>query len=932
MKINRLHLENYRIHENLDVEFDKGINLLLGENGKGKSSILEAIGYALFGSDLRGTKKEAIQYGKKSGKIEVEFTGIDGEEYIVTRRLPGGSTIIYKKSNPELELQGKEERIRELCGIKGNIKDIYDNVIVAKQNEFISAFKASPKIRGDIFDRVFNTAIYREIYDGYSQRVESEYKTKIDIERKNIENITEIMDNPQEIEKNLNFEIERNEEFEKYLNNLIAEKRELKDKLNQINLIEIEIEKIKGSILQCNETIKNLNIQNEKLIKQIEESIKAKKVADENKDKYESYLKNSNILENIKNEKKEIEKIAENQNNLEKELINLEKIKGDYISQIELLKSKIDNLKEDNNKNGTKERSLEKEIEEKNKNIEIYQTQLEKNKPLLSKIEDYENKIVEWEDKIKDFKRSLKDKKSNLNLHIEEKNQLLSENLDERISEFEEIEKNKRECEKEREQNISLGRANEEAYKKLKNSLCPFLNETCKNLSGKNINDFFINRRKEYTEIITRKNLEIEQISEKLKDKDKIIEKKIKLNSLENDIKLEKKDIEEDERKLKRGEEKLENKKNEYEKWKLENKLNNREELISKNTELKTKIENENPQKNIDERAKLILEINNNINSIKEFEKNKIEIEVKIENLSQKETELKNSIEDNKPILLKFKKLNQEIERYEMLLNDLKESNQLYLENYKKALEKEEFEKEKEELKENLKKENILLIDYQNELKVKKNNIILMDKTNLLTKENEKDSLIAETQETIGAISGEIKNLREKLIKIEDHRNKIEEKQKVIERLEMKLELTKRFREKIKSMGKEVSKNMLKEIEILATENFRKITGRGEKVIWSNEDKDKYNVYLSGNRGELRFEQLSGGEQVAVAISIRGAMSELFTESRFSIFDEPTNNLDSERRKSLADSIGEILKNLEQSIIVTHDDTFREMAQKVIEL
>ena len=47
---------------------------------------------------------------------------------------------------------------------------------------------------------------------------------------------------------------------------------------------------------------------------------------------------------------------------------------------------------------------------------------------------------------------------------------------------------------------------------------------------------------------------------------------------------------------------------------------------------------------------------------------------------------------------------------------------------------------------------------------------------------------------------------------------------------------------------------------------------------------------------------------------------------------EPTNNLDSERRKSLADSIGEILKNLEQSIIVTHDDTFREMAQKVIEL
>lgn len=931
MKINRLHLENYRIHENLDVEFDKGINLLLGDNGKGKSSILEAIGYALFGSDLRGTQKEAIQYGKKSGKILVEFTGIDGEEYIVTRRLPGGTTI-YKKSNPELELQGKEERIRELCGIKGDIKDIYDNVIVAKQNEFISSFKATGKDREKIFDRVFNTEIYRKIYDGYSQRVESEYKTKIDIEKKSIENITEIMDNPQEIEESLKFEIERKEEFEKYLNNLIAEKKELKDKLNQINSIEIEIEKIKGSILQCNENIKNFNIQNEKLIKQIEESIEAKKVADENKDKYENYLENSNILQNKKRERKEIEKIAEDQNNLEKKLINLEKIKVDYFSQIELLKNKIENLKEDNNKNEIKEKSLKAEIEEKTKNIENYKIQLEKNRPLLSEIETYENKIVEWEDKIKIFKTSLKERKNNLNLHIEEKDQLLSENLDEKINKFEELEKNKRECEKERDQNISLGRANEEAYKKLKNSLCPFLNESCKNLSEKNINDFFINRRKEYTEIITRKNLEIEKISEKLKAKDEIIGKKIKLNSLEKDIELEKKDIELDEIKLKTGEEKLANKKNEYEKWKLENKLNNREELVSKNTELKTKIENENPKKNIDERAKLIAEINNNIYSIKELEKNKIEIEIKIKEVFQDEVELKNNIENNKPIVIKFQKLNQEIERYEILVNELKESNQLYLENYKKALEKEEFENEIEKLKENLKKENTLLISYQTEFKVKENNIILMDKATLLIKESEKDSLIAETKEKIGIISGEVKNLKDKLIKIEDHRNKIEEKQKVVEKLEMKLELTKRFREKIKSMGKEVSKNMLKEIEILATENFRKITGRGEKVIWSNEDKDKYSVYLSGDRGELRFEQLSGGEQVAVAISIRGAMSELFTESRFSIFDEPTNNLDSERRRSLADSIGEILKNLEQSIIVTHDDTFREMAQKVIEL
>lgn len=262
----------------------------------------------------------------------------------------------------------------------------------------------------------------------------------------------------------------------------------------------------------------------------------------------------------------------------------------------------------------------------------------------------------------------------------------------------------------------------------------------------------------------------------------------------------------------------------------------------------------------------------------------------------------------------------------------MKESNELYLENYKKALEKENLEVEKEGLKEKESQEEKVLESIREDLIKLENSLVFLNKEELEKSQVEKDEKVAEIREKLGGINGEIKNLNDKLVKIKEHENIIRDKKKNLERLKMKLELTKAFRERIKSMGKEVSKNMLKEIEILATENFRKITGRGEKVIWSNEDKDKYSVYLSGDRGELRFEQLSGGEQVAVAISIRGAMSELFTESRFSIFDEPTNNLDSERRKSLADSIGEILKNLEQSIIVTHDDTFREMAQKVIEL
>lgn len=931
MKINRIYLENYRIHEKLEVEFDKGINLLLGENGKGKSSILEAIGYALFGSDLRGTQKDAIQYGKKSAKIQVEFTGVDGEEYIVTRKLPG-TTSIYRKSNPELELQGKEDRIRELCGIKGDIKDVYDNVIVAKQNEFISSFKATAKDREKTFDKVFNTEIYREIYDGYSKDVEGKYKNEIAIEENSIKSISEVMEDSQEVKEKLELEEEREKEFEKYLNNLSAELKELKEKLNQISGTELKIEKINGEIRKSEEVLNNITLQEEKLKKQIEETILAKEIADKNIENHNEYIKTSEILESIKKEKKELDQIKEEQNNLEKELISLEKLRGDSNNQVNLWKNSIENLKVSCREKKDRVDFLQGEIEKKEKNLQIYKGELEKNIPLLEELERFESDIENGEKKLNTFIVKLQEKESDLEIKKGQRDNLIKERLDEKIEEFKSIENDKKKIEGEIEKNITLGIANKEAHEKLKSSICPFLNENCKNLSGKDINNFFLERRKRYVEIITDKKHQLEELEVKLKDKEKIVEMKTILNRLNHEIELKISEIEVDQAKFQRGEEKLKNKKLEYENWKLNNSIKNREEILAKNTQLETKIENENSEKDIIERDKIKNILNEDIERGKELKEKIEEKLLEIKEFSLKEKEIRNSIEENKPALVKYQELSEEVEKYETLLNSLKESNELYLENYKKALEKESLEIEKEGLKEKESQEEKVLESLRENLIKLENSLVSLNKEELEKSQVEKDEKVAEIREKLGGINGEIKNLNDKLAKIKEHENIIKDKKKNLERLKMKLELTKAFRERIKSMGKEVSKNMLKEIEILATENFRKITGRGEKVIWSNEDKDKYSVYLSGDRGELRFEQLSGGEQVAVAISIRGAMSELFTESRFSIFDEPTNNLDSERRKSLADSIGEILKNLEQSIIVTHDDTFREMAQKVIEL
>ena len=48
MIFTKLKLNNFKSHENTVISFNKGISVIVGENGAGKSTILEAISFALF--------------------------------------------------------------------------------------------------------------------------------------------------------------------------------------------------------------------------------------------------------------------------------------------------------------------------------------------------------------------------------------------------------------------------------------------------------------------------------------------------------------------------------------------------------------------------------------------------------------------------------------------------------------------------------------------------------------------------------------------------------------------------------------------------------------------------------------------------------------------------------------------------------------------
>ena len=90
MRLNSLHLCNFRQHLDTRIEFDTGITGIIGPNGSGKSTLLEAIAWALYGMPAaRGERQDirALRAGPRAVvKVELDFE-LSGHRYFVSRGL-----------------------------------------------------------------------------------------------------------------------------------------------------------------------------------------------------------------------------------------------------------------------------------------------------------------------------------------------------------------------------------------------------------------------------------------------------------------------------------------------------------------------------------------------------------------------------------------------------------------------------------------------------------------------------------------------------------------------------------------------------------------------------------------------------------------------------------------------------------------------------
>lgn len=429
---NKITIQNFLSIGNkpVEIEFLSGVNLITGENldnigsrnGIGKSSIMSAIYWIIFGETIQDLKKTQIKNNKTDGKCFGELDLIvNGENYTIKRDLDPSKISIYKQ-DVDITLSTIEKNNEFIQNLIGLNREVFKNtVILTTENTipFLAQNKINKRkfIEGVLDLNIFNDILLQVRKDYNEEKKEFEITVKLfENENNNIERLKKQKD------LNLQKRQEKIKHIEQKINELLNNIKSLNEK-NQ-NFDEI-LEKIEKTIQECELKIdknsdfseledKILHLSNKKteistniiFLKNEYNKLKensnicptCKRPFSEKNDNCEVEIKN--CLLKIENFKKELDKVENEESNLKTNLTNIK-------DNIKLLKNKIVLLK----KQKDEVLNISNKILEFKKEI----------KNLEQKIEEIRNENDSTDDLIKESNINL----DSLNIKIKEKSKKL---------------------------------------------------------------------------------------------------------------------------------------------------------------------------------------------------------------------------------------------------------------------------------------------------------------------------------------------------------------------------------------------------------------------------------------------------------------------------------------------------------------------------
>ena len=316
MIFKRIKIKNIRSYSEAEVEFPDGAVLLAGDIGSGKTTILLAIEYALFGLQPGQRGSSILTNGEEYGEVALELE-ISGDKVYIERGLKRGSksisqdfaAITINGSRFESSVSEVKTKILEILNYpqeflrKNNL--LYRYTVYTPQEHMKQIILEDPESRLDVLRHIFGLDKYKRIKENL-QRVTAKLRedsrvlqievVALDTKKDEIENSIKFMKiingkisvkeqeikaiiesrqiNEKEIE-NLDKMVEEREKFKKEIeksNIMIANKKEqlanIQNEISEINLLlmageseynEKKLSEIESDITKLSSTIEILD-------------------------------------------------------------------------------------------------------------------------------------------------------------------------------------------------------------------------------------------------------------------------------------------------------------------------------------------------------------------------------------------------------------------------------------------------------------------------------------------------------------------------------------------------------------------------------------------------------------------------------------------------------------------------------------------------
>ena len=153
MRLQRLRLVNFRQHADTEIAFGDGITGIIGPNGSGKTSLLEAIAWAIYGNPAARGDKESIRNLRAKARapmrVELEFS-LGNRTYVVERKLNEATLL----ENGIVVANSIKEVTARLQRVLGMTHDEFFNTYFTGQKELAVLADATRPERAAFLSRV----------------------------------------------------------------------------------------------------------------------------------------------------------------------------------------------------------------------------------------------------------------------------------------------------------------------------------------------------------------------------------------------------------------------------------------------------------------------------------------------------------------------------------------------------------------------------------------------------------------------------------------------------------------------------------------------------------------------------------------------------------------------------------------------------------